>query len=57
MQTVNKRNMFDLSKKKKEKAKQRFDKKSILGIKIAGITIKLDKIYVILVNFRQENIL
>ena len=57
MQAVNKRNKFDLSKKKKEKAKQRFDKKSILGIKIAGITIKLDKIYVILVSFKKENIL
>ncbi len=57
MQTINKSNKFDLTKKKKEKAKQRFEKKSILGIKIAGITIKLDNIYVTLESLRQENIL
>ena len=57
MQTINKSNKFDLSKKKKEKAKERFEKKSILGIIIAGNTSKLDNIYVTLLRFSQENIL
>ena len=57
MQTINKSNKFDLSKKKKDKAKERFDKKSILGIIIAGNTSKLDNIYVTLLRFSQENIL
>ena len=57
MQTINKSNKFDLSKKKKEKAKERFEKKSILGIIIAGNTSKLDNIYVTLLRCSQENIL
>ena len=56
MQTVIKSNKFDLSKKKKETAKERFDKKSIFGIKIAGNTSKLDKIYLTLLRFSQGSI-
>tara|TARA_Y100001968_G_C19088140_1_gene586330 strand:- start:365 stop:514 length:150 start_codon:yes stop_codon:yes gene_type:complete len=48
MQTANNSNMFDLSNKKKAKMKERFDKRSILGIIVAGNTSKLDNIYITL---------
>ena len=57
MQTNNNRNTFDLTNKKKETKKERLAKKSILGIIVAGITSKLDNIYIYLLPFNQGSIL
>jgi len=46
-----------LLRKKTEIKKERLAKKSKLGITMAGITSKLDNIYVILLKFSQGNIL
>ena len=53
---ITKRNKFVFIKKKIEIKKERFDSKSILGIIVAGKTIKLDNIYMNLLYFSQENI-
>ena len=50
-------NILDLTKKNNDVTKERLDKKSILGTNRAGITIKLDIIYVTLLWNSQENIL
>ena len=57
MQTNNNRNTFDFTNKDKATIKERLAKKSILGITVAGITSKLDNIYIYLLPFNQGNIL
>ena len=54
--TINSRPNFDLTKRKAEIRTERFDKSSIFGINIAGITRKLHNIYINLERFSQENI-
>ena len=56
-QSANNNNRFLLTNKNKAIIKERFAKESKLGIKVAGRTSKLDKIYINLLWFRQENIL
>ena len=55
--THNDSNRLVFNNKKKETIKERFAKESIPGIISAGNTIKLDRIYIILFCFNQENIL
>ncbi|WP_187152605.1 hypothetical protein [Prochlorococcus marinus] len=57
MQISNNNNKFVLTNKKKAIIKERFAMKSILGIRIAGITSRLDNVYITLLRFDQENIL
>tara|TARA_Y100001968_G_scaffold11464_1_gene9565 strand:- start:34 stop:222 length:189 start_codon:yes stop_codon:yes gene_type:complete len=56
-QTANNSNKFELTNKKKATRTERLDKKSIRGMTVAGITSKLDTIYINLLSFSQENIL
>ena len=56
-QAANNSSIFVFTKKIKATKNERFDKNSILGIKVAGKTSKLDAIYITLIGFKQENIL
>jgi len=54
MQNTQNNKKFDLINIREEYIKERFDTKSILGIKVAGKTSKLDNIYIILFCLKKE---
>ena len=56
-QTGNNSNVFVLSNKRKETINERFAKESKAGITVAGITSKLEKIYINLLLVSDESIL
>ena len=57
MHIVNNNNIFELTNKGKEAMKERLANNSIPGINVAGITSKLDIIYINLLLFKKEIIL
>ena len=57
IQTPNRSNRFELSNKRKEITKERFDSRSIFGISVAGKTRRLEKMYITLLRFNQDDIL